>query len=56
MSWLSKIIGVDIKLSRIVPGVDAMVIRKALEALKLDGATLRAVARVATALAAEKDE
>ncbi len=56
MSWLSDRLGVNIKLSRIVPGVDAMVIRKALEALKLDGATLRAVARVATALAAEKDE
>ena len=56
MSWLSKITGVDIKLSRIVPGVDAMVVRKALEALKLDGATLRVVSSVAKAMASEKDE
>ena len=55
MSWLSKITGVNIRLSSIAPGASASTIRKTLDALKLDAPTLRIVARVAGELATDKE-
>lgn len=54
MSWLSKLTGVDVKLSAIVPGASASAIRGALEKLKLDAPTLRILSSVARELASEK--
>lgn len=55
MSWLSKLVGVDVHLSKIVPGASASTIRNAIESLKLDAPTLRIVARVAGELATDKE-
>lgn len=55
MSWLSKAIGVDLRLSSLAPGASASTIRKAIEGLRLDVPTLRIMARVVGELAAEKE-
>jgi hypothetical protein len=54
MSWLSKLTGVNIRLSALVPGASASAIRKAIEGLKLDAPTLRILASVCKDLAHEK--
>lgn len=56
MSWLSKLTGVNIKIGTIVPGADALAIRKVLDSLKLDADTLRTLSNVADMMAVEKDK
>jgi hypothetical protein len=56
MSLLSRITGINIDLRRLVPGAERAAVRKAIESLRLDAATLRLVASVSAELAREKEQ